>query len=54
MTPQEVIDNIADSVKDSHPDDFETDNSGQIIIYSNIWKWSDGTFRDCPDPNWKD
>jgi hypothetical protein len=33
----------------------ETDNQGQIVIYTGIYMWEDGTFRDeeegSPDPS---
>jgi hypothetical protein len=32
----------------------ETDNIGQIVIYTNLFRWNDGTIRDQPDPTWDD
>lgn len=32
--------------------DEQTDNTGQIIIYTQRWEWLDGTIRDEPDPSW--
>ena len=31
-----------------------TDNCGQIIIYTNLYRWNDQTIRDEPDPSWED
>lgn len=34
--------------------DEQTDNSGQIVIYTNYWLWGDKTIRDLPDPSYQD
>jgi hypothetical protein len=37
------------------PLDFsQTDNEGQIIIYTNLFRWNDDSIRDEPDPTWGD
>ncbi len=30
--------------------DQQTDNQGQIVIYTGMYRWTDGTVRDVPQP----
>jgi hypothetical protein len=50
FTKEEVHDDIVDGVSDFHPDNHATDNQGQLIIYTGIYRWADGSYHDEPDP----
>ncbi len=51
FTEQEAIDNIIEDVRANGTVGQETDNHGQIIIYTGIFQWNDGSLRDEPDPD---
>ena len=34
--------------------DWCHDNRGQVVLYTNIFLWSDGSYRDEPDPSYED
>ena len=46
FTEQEAIEDIVEGASDSHPYDLDTDLDGQLIIYTGIYRWKDGTYRD--------
>ena len=51
IAESEVWDSIIESMGDVDMagDDFETDNDGQIVIYTGIYRWSDGTFHNVSE-----
>jgi hypothetical protein len=54
FTIAEVQDGLADLIGGMHPAEMETDNSGQLIIYTSLFRQNDGTYSDSPDPNYQD
>ena len=42
----EVIRKVMDSCK---VDNCEKDNSGQLVFYTGIYRWNDGTLRSVPE-----
>lgn len=34
--------------------DVQTDNQGQLVIYTGLFQHGDGTIQDCPDPESED
>lgn len=46
MTKQEVIDAIIESLSSSNPDDLETTDEGELIVYTGIHRKDDGTYRE--------
>ena len=44
---------IKDTLSHCVMEDFEHDNDGQLVCYTGIYQWNDGTFRHSPDPTWK-
>ena len=51
FTAEEARD-IIDQLSHDSLCEYNTDNEGQLIIYTNVYRWNDGTFRDEPDPSW--
>lgn len=49
-TKEEVQEEVISAVRDAiRYENYETDNEGQIIFYSGLYLWEDGTVRDEPE-----
>lgn len=45
---------VAEELSRCEQSDCETDNAGQLIHYTGLYKWKDGTIRDESDPDYED
>lgn len=46
FTKAEVQDALIEEASGLDPIEMETDNEGQLIIYTGIFLWKDGSYRD--------
>lgn len=46
MTHEEACEDINEGSSNCDPDSLETDDDGQLVIYTGIYRWSDGTYHD--------
>lgn len=44
LTKSEILDQLRVLVSNIDPEDLDTDNDGQLIIYTDIYKHPDGSF----------
>jgi hypothetical protein len=42
----EIQDHLSDMVGGVHPSEMATDNDGQLLVYTGIYRWRDGTYHD--------
>lgn len=46
LDEEKVEEAIIDLVRSSGSDEMDTDNDGQLIVYTGIYRWADGTYHD--------
>jgi hypothetical protein len=49
LTPDELREHLQNCIGYGRPSDYHTDNYGQVIIYTGIYQWEDGTFHLAPE-----
>lgn len=54
MTQDQFLAQVAYDLEDRSMPDVQTDNCGQMVIYTGYFKWHDGTIRDEEDPDMQD
>lgn len=51
LTHKEALDLIVKQLSNSNVDWFDTDNEGQLIVYTGIYRWADGTYHEEQEDN---
>ena len=49
ITSEEAYDLIVNGVSDGDVDSLDTDEDGQLIVYTGIYRWKDGTYHEEPE-----
>ena len=49
-TETQVGEKIIKLVENNYPADYDVDNDGQLLVYTGIYRWEDGTYHTTPDP----
>jgi hypothetical protein len=49
LTLVEAYEKLNSMVAESSLDDYEVDNQGQIVIYTDLFRWNDGTIHTTPE-----
>jgi hypothetical protein len=52
FTVAEVVDYMIELSGDTDPGEVFTDEDGEIVIRTSIYRWSDGSFRDVSESNY--
>jgi len=47
----QVVKVLADYGSETHPDDVDMDYEGQLIFYTNVYRWEDGSYHDEAQPS---
>lgn len=46
MPIDQFQDYLSELVAGAHPSEMERDNQGQLIVYTGVYQWKDGTLHD--------
>jgi len=53
MTEEQFIAKVIRALEDGTAD-IQTDNEGQLIIYTGVWEQSDTSLEETPDPSFNE
>jgi len=48
---EEVVHHLTRMIANNDPADLPTDIDGQLVIYTRLFRWNDGSFHDHADPS---
>lgn len=54
LTKQQVSESILDDVAQCDPDLMDTDNDGQLVIYTGLYRWADGSYHSLSEKEGND
>ncbi len=46
----DVADKIIDAITETPPDDMKTDQNGQLVVNTGVYRWKNGSYHDEVEP----